>query len=126
MSYTFDTIGQWVEELASKPKIAQFRVYAQTLRDKERTQLERDIINKFDNKNSHLGGKDVSIVNDEISIVIYTPFKGKVKYVPVVNGIPSIWWFESFDSALLGALSIKNTGDPEAAKYAGKILEVEM
>lgn len=130
MEYTFDNIGQWVAELAEKPKMTQFHTYARVVRDQERQEAERAILDKFDKNNAYHGAKDVVMLNEDMALVIYTASsgltKGETKYIPVVKGKPSIWWFTTFESALIGAISILKTGDAEAAKYAAKVLEVEI
>lgn len=125
MEYTFDNIGEWVANLATKPKAAQFRTYAQVERDNERGRAAQAILNKFDPRNNHHGAKDVTIINDDMAIVTFTDLKSKTYYIPVV-GDTSHLWFSTFEGALLGALSLLKTGGYEAAKYAGKVLDVDM
>ena len=126
MEYTFDNIGQWVEELAAKPKMTQFHTYARVMRDKERQEAERAILDKFDKNNAWLGSKDVTIINDDMAIITFTSRKGETNYIPVVHKKPSHMWFTTFEGAMLGAISILKTGNVDAAKYAGKILNVEI
>jgi hypothetical protein len=126
MDYTFDNIGKWVADLATKPKAAQFHTYARLVRDKERQEAERAILDKFNRNNARFGEKDVTIVNDDMAIVKYTSTKNETYYIPVVQDKHPSWWFQTFEGALLGAVSLLKTGSVDAAKYAGKLLEVEM
>lgn len=126
MEYTFDNIGQWVEELATKPKITQFHTYARVVRDQERQEAERIILDKFDKNNTWHGSKDVTIINNDIGIVTFKSTKNEMYHIPVVQGNPSYVWFTTFEGAILAAISILKTGCVDAAKYAGKILGVEM
>lgn len=125
MEYNYDNIGQWVADLAEKPKMTQYHTYARVIRDKERQDAERAILDKFDNSLMH-GAKDVTIINDDIAIVTFTSTKNETYYVPVVKGKPTHQWFTTFESALLGALSFLKTGSMDAAKYAAKVLDVEI
>jgi hypothetical protein len=124
MVYAFDNIGQWVEELATKPKTTQFHTYARVMRDKERQDAERAILDMFDRANAHRGAKDVTIINNDMAIVTFTSTKRETHYIPIVQNKPSYVWFTTFEGALLGAISLLKTGDVDAAKYAAKILEV--
>lgn len=126
MEYTFDNIGEWVAELATKPKVTQFYTYARTLRDKERQEAERAILDKFDKNNTWVGSKDVTVINDDMAIITFASIKGETYYIPVIHGIPSHMWFYTFEGALLGAISILKTGATEAARYAAKVLDVEI
>ena len=126
MEYTLDNIGQWVAELAEKPKITQFHTYARILRDKERQEAEKAILDKFDKNNAWFGAKDVTIINDSIAVITFTSRKSETHYIPVVHGNPSNMWFKTFEGAMLGTISILKTGDPEAAQYAAKLLDVEV
>lgn len=130
MEYTFDNIGEWVADLAKKPKMTQFHTYVRVLLDKERQEAEKAILNKFDKNNAYHGAKDVVILNENMAIAIYTAssglMKGETKYIPVVQDKNPVWWFNTFEEALLGAISILKTGDVDAAKYAAKLLEVEV
>ncbi len=127
MDYTFDNIGEWVADLATKTKATQFHTYARILRDKERQGAQQAILNKA-NSDYMRGAKDVVILNDDMAIIAFTPFdaqNNQTRYMPVVQDKPAVYWFTTFEGALLGAISILKTGDPEAAKYAAKVLEVE-
>lgn len=126
MEYTLDNINQWVAELAEKPKITQFHTYARVERDKERQEAEKAIMDKFDKNNAYHGAKDVTIVNENMAIVTFTSTKGETHYIPVVQDKPATWWFSTFEGALLGAISFLKTGSADAAKYAGKVLDVAM
>jgi hypothetical protein len=126
MEYTFENINKWVEELAEKPKMTQFHTYARVLRDKERQEAEKIILDKFDKNNAHHGAKSVTIVNDDMAIVTFNSTKGDTHYIPVVQNKPAIWWFETFEQAIIGAISLLKTDGIEAAKYAGKILDVKI
>lgn len=127
MEYTIDNINQWVAELSEKPKITQFLTYAQVVRDEERRNAEKVILHAFvKNDGYHPGAKDVTIINDDMAIITFTSTKNETHYVPIVNGKASYVWFNTFEGALLGAISILKTGNVDAVKYAGKLLEVEM
>ena len=127
MEYTFDNIGEWVAELAEKPKMTQFHTYARVVRDLERQETERAILAQFDKNNAWFGAKAVTIINDDMAIITYTSCKkDETHYIPVVHGKCHYMWFTTFEGALLGAISILKTGDVNAAKYAAKILEVEI
>ena len=126
MQYTFDNINQWVEDLTTKPKAPQFHTYARVVRDNERQKAEMDIVNTFDKNNNYHGTKIVTVMNDDMAIVTYTSTKNETYYIPVVQNKASYVWFTTFEGAVLGAISILKTGDVDAAKYAGKILEVAL
>lgn len=125
MEYTLDNIGEWIRELSTKPKMTQFHTYARVMRDKERQDAERAILDKF-NDAYRTGYKDVTIINDDMAIITFRSTKNETHYIPVVNSKPSYVWFTTFEGALLGAISILKTGDVDAAKYAGKIFDIEM
>ena len=126
MEYTYDNINQWVAELSEKPNITQLHTYARVVRDQERQEAERAILDKFDKNNSWLGSKEVTIINEDMAIITFKSTKNETYYIPVVQNKPSYVWFTTFEGALLGAISILKTGETDAAKYAGKVLEVEM
>jgi hypothetical protein len=124
MEYNYDNIGQWVAELAEKPKMTQFHTYARVLRDRERQEAERAILDIFDRANAHHGAKDVTIVNNDMAIVKFTSTKSETHYIPVVQNKTPTWWFPTFEEALLGAISLLKTGDVDAAKYACKLMDI--
>ena len=127
MGYTYDNIGQWVDDLAQRPKIYQFQTYARLMRDKERRDAERAILDHFDQYNMHRGTKEATIINEDMAIVKYVSLAtNDTHYIPVVQNKAAHYWFKTFESALLAAISILRTGNTDAAKYAGKILEVDM
>ena len=126
MEYTYDNIEQWVTELAEKPKMTQFHTYARVVRDQERQEAERAILDKFDKNNSWFGSKEVTIINEDMAIITFKSTKNETHYIPVVQNKPSYVWFATFEGALLGAISIKKTGSVDAAKYAAKLLEVDV
>ena len=130
MEYTFDNINQWVADLAEKPKMTQFHTYARVMRDKERQEAEKVILDKFDKNNTYHGAKSVTIINEDIAIIEFTSSvslnKGETHYIPVVKEKTASWWFATFEAALLAAIGILKTGNVDAAKYAAKLLEVEM
>ena len=126
MSYTFDNIDEWVADLGTKSKATQFHAYARLERDKERNAAIQGVINRFDPNNRHHGAKEVVIINDDMAIVTFTATKGDVHYIPVVKDHHSVNWFTTFEGAIIGALSLLKTGDVSAAKYAGKVLDIEL
>jgi hypothetical protein len=94
------------------------------MRDKERQDAEQAILSMF--SESHHGCKSVTIINDDMAIVTYTSLKKETLHIPVVKGKLSYTWFTTFEGAMLGAISILTTGDVYAAKYAGKVLDVNL
>ena len=125
MKYTFDNIGQWVEELAEKPKITQFHTYARVVRDQERQEAECAILEKANSGYMH-GNKEVTIINDDMAIIAYAKYGEETRYMPVVKDKPAVYWFTTFEGAMLGAISLLKSGDVRAATYAAKVLEVDV
>ena len=106
--------------------MTQFHTYARVIRDQERQESERAILDKFDKNNSWFGAKEVTIINEDLAIITFKSTKNETHYIPVVQNKPSYVWFTTFEGAMLGAISTLKIGDVDAAKYAGKILEVTM
>ena len=125
MEYTFDNICQWVEELAEKPKMTQFHTYARLMRDKERQDAERAILEKA-NSDYMRGNKEVTILNNDMAIIAYTKHGEETRYMPVVQDRPAVYWFATFEGAMLGAISLLKNGDVRAATYAAKVLDVDV
>lgn len=125
MEYGLENIAQWVSELAKKPKVTQFHTYARVMRDKERQEKESEIIKTACHENMH-GNKEVFTINDDMAIVAFTPINGKTSYIPVVKGKVPVYWISTFEGAIVAALSLLKTDGIEAAKYAGKLLNVKL
>ena len=124
MAYDFDNIDEWVAELAEKPRIAQVHTYARVVRDKEREDAERAILDKFDKNNARHGAKSVTIINEEMAVITFSSTKNETYHIPVVNGKPASYWFATFEEAILGAISLLKTDGIDAARYAAKVLDI--
>lgn len=125
MSYTLDNITEWTADLSTKHPIVQYRVYCLLTSDRLRREHEKEIIEAC-GVEDRIGSKEVTTITDELAVVCYTDNKNRVYYIPYAAGKKSFEWFPNFESALLAAVSLQQTNDTAAVKYAAKILEVSL
>ena len=123
MSYTLDNITEWTADLTTKHPVAQYRVYCLVSCDKMRRDHEKEIIEAC-SLHDRIGSKEVTIIKDDLAVVCYTDNKNRIYYIPYAEGKKSFEWFSNFESALIAALCLQQTGDTTAVKYAAKIMEV--
>ena len=125
MSYTLDNITEWTADLSTKHPVVQYRVYCLLTSDKLRREHEQEILEACGIKD-RIGSKEVTIIKDDLAVVCYTDNQNRIYYIPYSDGKKSFEWFPNFESALLAAISLQQTNDTAAVKYAAKILEVPL
>lgn len=123
MSYTLENIREWTYELSKNSSFVQYRAYCIIEIHNDRRKQEEEIL-RVCGLSDRIGGKQVTIIKEDLAVVCYTDTKNNIYYIPYSSGKPSFEWFRNFESALLAAVCLQQTGLTDAVKYAAKILEV--
>lgn len=120
--YNFDNINEFFEDLMNKPnaKFNMLRVYGVYERECEENSKEEEIRKqyKFTAPQLKLNPK---IINDNIAIIELKD-KNYVGYIAHVNGKKSDYLWNTFEEALLCAVSIKLTGREDATEWMWKLV----
>lgn len=125
MTYTLDNISEWVKDLSTKHSIHQYRVHCIVEAYNHTQEYHNRIVEELGLKD-RTGSKQVTEVGEELAVVCYTDSQNRIYYIPYAEGKKTYEWFPNFESALLAAVSLQQTNDTAAVKYAAKILEVPM
>lgn len=120
--YTFDNIQEFYDKMdkSVNSKMLKMRVYGSYIEVLKKREKEKTITKVYDRPGcahfAHLISEDIAIVEQ----VKGTETQG---YFAHVNNKPSHYIWETFDEALLCALSIKHTGNEQATDYLKKLLK---
>lgn len=118
--YTLDNIHEFYEEMENSfnPKIRKMMVYAGYMRDKERKEKENEVAQHYKH-----GTYFAHMVSDDIFIVEEVRGADTLGYYAYIGEYKSDYMWNTFDEALLCALSIKYTGREDATYYLLKMLK---
>lgn len=122
--YNFDNINEFFEDLMNKPnaKLHMLTVYSVYERECERVKQQQEIESQYNHDRS--GYNYIAhILTDDIAIVEQQE-KGTTKgYYAHVNGQKTFDFAETFEQALLKAISIKITGEADAGWWMWRLLK---
>ena len=118
--YTIDNIHEFYEAMdkSLNPNVRKMMVYAWYARDKERKEKESEVAQQYKH-----GAYFAHMVSDNIFIVEEVKGADTLGYFAYVNGYKSSYIWDTFDEALLCALSIKYTGREDCTGYLLKLLK---
>lgn len=120
MTYNFDNINEFFEDLMNKPnaKINMLRVYDAYEREREENKRKQEIKEKYRFGNRyyipHLVSNDIAIVEEQKEGIA-------TGFFAHVNDKRSNWVWPTFEQALLCAVSIKMTGREDATEWMWKL-----
>lgn len=121
MTYNFDNINEFFEDLMNKPnaKINILRVYGAYERECEENKRKQEIEDKYDWLGCH---HEVHLISNDIAI-LEQQWHGKIKgYLAHVDNKKSNYIWPTFEMALLCAVSIKLTGREDATEWMWKLV----
>ena len=115
--YTIDNINEFFEDLMNKPdaKFNMLRVYGAYKRECEKNKKKQEIEEQYKNV---IDCCQVYIVSNDIAIIKIQP-NG---YLAHVNNRRRCCVWDTFEQALLGAVSIKLTGSEDATEWMWKLV----
>lgn len=120
MEYNFDNINEFFEDLMNKPKINKLRVYEGYRRECEKVKQKQEIESQY----GWSGYNYVAhILTDDIAIVEERDKEETKRYYAHVNGEITYYCAETFEQALLIAISVKMTGEADAGWWMWKLLK---
>ena len=125
MDYTSDNVAEWTQQLAQKPSVVQYRIYALVSSYHLRKERENAVI-KACGITDHIGARFVHFIGTDynMAVVEYTNRRGEFFYIPYVEGKQSNEWFPSFELALLAALALKQSRNTDAVQFAARVLDL--
>ena len=117
MTYNFDNINEFFEDLMNgkNAKFNMLRVYGAYERECEKIKKEQEIKEQYKNVSDCC---QVYIVSDDIAIIKVQP----IGYLAHVNNRRRCCVWDTFEQALLGAVSIKLTGCEDATEWMWKLV----
>lgn len=121
MTYNFDNINEFFEDLMNKPnaKINMLRVYGAYERECEENKRKQEIEKVYGNTANYC---EVYIVNSDIAIVELKDYGRITGYCAHVNNKKAYYVWNTFEEALLCAVSIKLTGREDATEWMWKLV----
>lgn len=121
MTYTIDNINEFFEDLMNRPnaKFNMLHVYGAYKRECERIKKEQEIEKAYKNTADY---SNVFIVNDDIAIVELHGYGNITGYCAHVNNRIAHYVWNTFEEALLAAVSIKLTGREDATEWMWKLV----
>lgn len=124
MTYNFDNINEFFEDLMSKPnaKFNMMYVYGAYERECEENKRKQEIEDRFKIAGYYCVA---NIINDSIAIVEEQKMNKTTGYFAYVDGMVSYHRWATFEQALLCAVSIKLTGREDATEWMWKLVEGE-
>lgn len=121
MTYNFDNINEFFEDLMSKPnaKFNMLRVYGAYERECEENKRKQEIEDEFKIAGYHY---IANIINDSIAIVEEQKRGKTTGYSAYVDNVAGYHRWPTFEQALLCAVSIKLTGSEDATEWMWKLV----
>lgn len=121
MTYTIDNINEFFENLMNKPnaKVNMLHVYEAYERECEENKKKQEIEKVYKNTADY---RNVFIVNDDIAIVELHEYGNITGYCAHVNNRKANYVWNTFEKALLCAVSIKLTGREDATEWMWKLV----
>lgn len=121
MTYNFDNINEFFEDLMNgkNAKFNMLRVYGAYERECERIKKEQEIKKVYKNTADY---RNVFIVNDDIAIVELHEYGNITGYCAHVNNRKADYVWNTFEEALLAAVSIKIAGNEDATEWMWKLV----
>lgn len=121
MTYNFDNINEFFEELMNKPnaKINMLHVYGAYERECEDNKRKQEIEDKFKIAGYHCTCK---LITDDIAVVVAQKANRPFGYFVYVDDKASYVQWPTFEQALLCAVSMKLTGREDATEWMWKLV----
>lgn len=121
MTYNFDNINEFFENLMNKPnsKVHMYAVYANHESVCENNKKIAEIIKQYNFPSYYY---DAVLINEDIAIVIEMKKHEVTGYFAHVNNKKSHTIWPTFEQALLCAVSIKLTGQEDATEWMWKLV----
>lgn len=119
--YTIDNINEFFEDLMNgkNAKFNMLRVYGAYKREGEIEKQIDDIREKYKLTSNYC---NIYIINEDIAIVELQDYGRITGYCAHVNGKKSCYVWNTFEMALLCAVSIKLTGREDATEWMWKLV----
>lgn len=119
--YTIDNINEFFEDLMNKPnaKFNMMRIYGAYKREGEIEKRIDDIREKYKLTSNYC---EVYIINEDIAIVELQDCGRVSGYCAHVNNKKAVYVWNTFEQALLCAVSIKLTGREDATEWMWKLV----
>lgn len=121
MAYNFDNINEFFEDLMNgkNAKFNMMCVYGAYKREGEIEKRIDDIREKYKLTSNYC---DVYIINEDIAIVELQDYGKIIGYCAHVNDKKADCTWDTFEQALLCAVSIKLTGSEDATEWMWKLV----
>jgi len=121
MNKTVEEALETIDKMLAIPKA---QMYWTAQREFEREKELNEIRDLFDDKYYRI--EEITKIKDFMFIVEYENKSFKEKhFMPIVKGENPHEYFPDFNSALLGAVSIEQTGETRAGYWAAKLMGKE-